>query len=40
MEYNWSIDYILAAYFTPGSGPISVIPDRGREWYVSLKTSF
>ncbi len=23
-------DFILAAYFTPGSGPISVIPDRGR----------
>ena len=33
-------DYIIAAYFTPGSGPVSVIPDRGREWYVSLKTSF
>jgi iron complex outermembrane recepter protein len=30
-------DYTLAAYFTPGSGPVSVIPDRGREWYVSLK---
>jgi iron complex outermembrane recepter protein len=33
-------DYILAAYFTPGSGPVSVIPDRGREWYVQLKVSF
>jgi iron complex outermembrane recepter protein len=32
--------YIDAAYFTPGSGPISVIPDRGRQWYVMLKTSF
>ena len=33
-------DYIIAASFTPGSGPLNVIPDRGREWYVSLKTSF
>jgi iron complex outermembrane recepter protein len=33
-------DYIIAAYFTPGSGPVSVIPDRGREWYVQLKVSF
>ncbi|MEA3173013.1 MAG: iron complex outerrane recepter protein [Gammaproteobacteria bacterium] len=33
-------DYIIAAYFTPGSGPVSVIPDRGREWYVQLKSSF
>jgi iron complex outermembrane recepter protein len=33
-------DYTLAAYFTPGSGPISVIPDRGREWYVSVKAEF
>jgi iron complex outermembrane receptor protein len=32
--------FIDAAYFTPGSGPISVIPDRGRQWYVMLKTSF
>lgn len=32
--------YDLAAYFTPGSGPISVIPDRGRQWYVTLKTDF
>jgi iron complex outermembrane receptor protein len=32
--------FIDAAYFTPGSGPISVIPDRGRQWYVTLKTSF
>ena len=33
-------DFIDAAYFTPGSGPISIIPDRGRQWYVMLKTSF
>ncbi len=33
-------DYTLAAYFTPGSGPISVIPNRGREWYVSVKAGF
>ena len=32
--------FIDAAYFTPGSGPISIIPDRGRQWYVMLKTSF
>jgi len=30
-------DYTLASSFTPGSGPVSVIPDRGREWYVSVK---
>jgi iron complex outermembrane recepter protein len=29
--------FTIAAYFTPGSGPISVIPDRGRQWYVSFK---
>jgi iron complex outermembrane recepter protein len=33
-------DYILAAYFTPGSGPVSVIPDRGREWTIQLKVAF
>jgi iron complex outermembrane recepter protein len=33
-------DYIIAAYFTPGSGPVSVIPDRGRQWYVMLKVKF
>jgi outer membrane receptor protein involved in Fe transport len=32
--------YDLAAYFTPGSGPISVIPDRGREWYLSVKADY
>ena len=32
--------YDLAAYFTPGSGPFSVIPDRGRQWYVTLKTDY
>lgn len=32
--------YDLAAYFTPGSGPVSVIPDRGRQWYVTLKTDY
>ena len=32
--------FIDAAYFTPGSGMISVIPDRGREWYVQLKVRF
>jgi iron complex outermembrane recepter protein len=32
--------YDLAAYFTPGSGPFSVIPDRGRQWYVSVKMDY
>jgi len=32
--------YDLAAYFTPGSGPISVIPARGREWYLSVKADY
>jgi iron complex outermembrane recepter protein len=32
--------YDLAAYFTPGSGPFSEIPDRGREWYVSVKMDY
>jgi iron complex outermembrane receptor protein len=32
--------YDLATYFTSGFGPISVIPDRGRQWYVSLRTDF
>ncbi len=33
-------NYIVAAFFTPGSGVLSVIPARGREWYVSLKADF
>jgi iron complex outermembrane recepter protein len=32
--------YDIAAYFTPGSGPFSVIPDRGRQWYVSVKMDY
>lgn len=33
-------DYLVAASFTPGSGMYSVIPDRGREWYVTVKMDF
>jgi iron complex outermembrane receptor protein len=33
-------DYLVAAYYTPGSGMYSVIPDRGREWYVTVRADF
>ena len=33
-------DYVIASEFTPGSGIASVIPDRGREWFVTVKASF
>jgi iron complex outermembrane recepter protein len=33
-------NYLVAASFTPGSGINSVIPDRGREWYVTVRADF
>jgi iron complex outermembrane receptor protein len=30
-------DYLIASYFTPGSGIVSVIPNRGREYFVTIR---
>lgn len=33
-------DFISASFFSPDVGPQSVLPNRGRQWFISLRASY